>query len=45
MQLFLACILHTAALNVHVDSCPLEVKPRPMQTIYSAIARLHSAQR
>ena len=25
--------MHTAALNVHVDSCPLEVKSLPMQTI------------
>ena len=29
------CILHTAALNTSPDSCPLEMKPRPIKTIYS----------
>ena len=30
----LACILHTAALSTNPDSCPLEVKPRPIKAIY-----------
>ena len=30
-------ILHTAALNTDPDSCPLEVKPHPMKTIYTAM--------
>ena len=33
-QRLLACIWHTAALNTDLDSCPPEVKPRPMKTIY-----------
>ena len=30
----LACIMHTDALNTDPDSCPPEMKPRPMKTIY-----------
>ena len=29
----LACILHTTVLNTDPNSCPPEVKPRPMKTI------------
>ena len=29
-----ACILHVSALNIDPDSCPPEVRPRPMKTIY-----------
>ena len=32
MQRFFAC--NTAAPKAHLDSCPPEVKPRPMKTIY-----------
>ena len=35
MQRLLACIMHTDALNTDPDSCPPEVKPRPMKTIYN----------
>ena len=28
-------VLYTAAPNAHHDSCPLEVKPHPMKTIYT----------
>jgi len=34
-QRLLAYILYTAMLNTDPDSCPPEVKPRPMKTIYS----------
>ena len=30
--------MHTDALNTDPDSCPPEVKPRPMKTIYIYIA-------
>ena len=34
-QRLLACTMHTDALNTDPDSCPPEVKLRPMKTIYS----------
>ena len=37
-QRLLACsFLHTAALNTDPNSCPLEAKPLPMKTIYTAV--------
>ena len=32
----LACILHTAVLNTDHNSCPPEVMPCPMKSIYSS---------
>ena len=34
MYHLLACILHTTVLNTDPNSCPPEVKPRPMKTIH-----------
>ena len=36
---YIACILHTAVLNTDPNSCPPEVKPHPMKTIYSCDTR------
>ena len=35
-QRFLACTMHIDALNTDPNSCPSEVKPRPMKTIYTS---------
>ena len=32
--MFISLYLHTDALNTDPESCPPEVKPRPMKTIY-----------
>ena len=40
-QCLLACTMHTDALNTDPDSCPLEVKPHPMKTIYKAVLLLY----
>ena len=36
-QRLLAYILYTATLNTDPDSCPPEVKPRPMKIIYRQV--------
>ena len=36
-QRLLACIMHTDALNTDPDSCPPDVKPRPMKTINTVL--------
>ena len=41
-QRLLACIMHTDALKTDPDSCPMEVKPRPMKTIYMCTAIDHN---
>ena len=41
-QHLLACVMHTDALNTDPDSCPPEVKPRPMKTIYKHILSSNS---
>ena len=33
--------LHSDALKTDPDSCPPEVKPRPMKTIYIMTAKVH----
>ena len=34
LQRLLACVLHAAALNTDPNSCPPEVRPHLMKTIY-----------
>ena len=44
-QRILACIWHISVLNRDPDSYPLEVKPRPMKTIYRLFCSSASSSR